>query len=411
MAASCRRQANALAPLGDPDDSVRYGQNLKPPAHGVVRALLFRCAHVDARNIMSLLLFYTVASIIVAVNFYHFKINSIIDARVFITIVGIAIVLCRYIFVERQLLLHQAEIRANELEMRQDVYGPLAFLAMSLLRSGLLMWLLVVPNIAMTYFVVGLADNDAALGVLLLTLGLMNFVMMSIVTHLFLYGLAHRHVLAIVYFLEFTETYFAGVFVPIHYIASWASWFRFISPSCHALRVATITTLQSRADTCTAQEQLDGGVLGCFGRTANLAIEAFDLGERGSIDADVIALLAIFSAVVLASWLLLCGAQRHRLHHVAVDGELWVKHLRRSLHRIDVVDVSCGAGERGADMRGAAAKGASSIPPVSAQGQPDHVWPTSSAAGTTVPTATDVAVEMESPAQSQTNPITWISTL
>jgi hypothetical protein len=369
-----------------------------------------------------------VSSIIVAVNFYDFKINSVIDARVFISIIGITIVLCRYIFVDRQLLLHQAEIRASELEMRQDVYGPLAFLSTSILRSALLMWLLVLPNIAMTYYVIGLADDDAALGVLFLTLGLMNIVMMNVVMHLFMYGLAHRYVVAIAYFLEFVETYISGVVVPINYIASWASWFRNISPSYRALRATAITMLQSQSDSCTEQQQLDGGVLGCYSRSANSAIEALDFSGRGGIDTDLTALLAIFFGIFLASWLLLYGAQRHRLRHVAVDGEVWVKHLRRSLHHTstssDAAGKRGGAGKRGVGKR-SAAKGVSSFgaapgkaPPASSRADcslkhVQHTWPTPTPAATEIasPAAADETFEMAPTAQPQAQPARWISIL
>lgn len=429
MAASSQQQVRAHAPLGEANNAACYGRYLKPPLYGVIRALLFRCAHIDAHNIMALHLFYTVSSIIVAVNFYDFQINSAIDARVFISIIGITIVLCRYIFVDRQLLLLQAEIRASELEMRQDVYGPLAFLSTSLLRSALLMWFLILPNIAMTYFVIGLADDDAALGVLFLTLGLMSLVMMNVVMHLFMYGLAHRHVVAIAYFLEFVETYISGVVVPINYIASWASWFRNISPSYRSLRAIALTMLQSRTDTCAAQDQLDGGVLGCFSRTANPGIAALDLSGRGGIaETDLIALLGLFFGVFVVSWLLLYGAQRHRLHHVAVDGEVWVKHLRRSLHNSSDALLR-GAGKRNAGVRGAA-RGVSSAgavfgkaPPVSRRNPPDgslkhvqHTWPTpvaTEAVSTlSAEESEDITFEMApTAAQPQARPARWVSIL
>ena len=129
------------------------------PTHGGLAAnawrqwstLVLRAIYRDARLLLNLAVVYLGCCGFIAANFYAFEVDSLLDARVFVTILGMFIVFSRYVFVQLQMIAFQQEMPVYEREMVEGLYTPRAFLGTLLLRSGVTAWLVFLPGFALKY--------------------------------------------------------------------------------------------------------------------------------------------------------------------------------------------------------------------------------------------------------------------
>lgn len=67
----------------------------------------------------------------------------------------------------------------------------------------------------------------------------------TLVTHVFSYGIRPAVAVSIIILYDFSETFYSGVIVPMEYVAPWLSWPRYVSPSYNALRIILFVNLQA----------------------------------------------------------------------------------------------------------------------------------------------------------------------
>ena len=147
--------------------------------------LLHRAFDCDTGLATRTVVLYVCCAAFGAGTFFNFQVDNAIDAFVFTTLIGVTLVLVRFVSVEKHTILIQREGPALDAELRSKLYSPLVYMLSLCGREALFLFVAFLAGYPLSTFPVNLlASGDALLrcGIVVM---IFNFTSVALVTAIF----------------------------------------------------------------------------------------------------------------------------------------------------------------------------------------------------------------------------------